>query len=343
MILVFCTSHLYIPVTLSIIQHEKGLYAIYTDRESIYKFFGKMYPKYEVFLLERDKPKNCFYAILTYARNLKTSMHRFFDCKQIDKLYFFHEGFCQEANWLIIHLHKTQNTECFYIPVERTFNPDVKWEERHSLKLWIMKFRILVNWKYWCHFYVYMNYLYPVMDQSFFRCIQSKELSYDLKTVDILLEIDKHLLGKDRYPEDCVVWLENTLRLFEVKWSEKSYKRFLNQLIEVFPIERFFFKGHPDLETKYGIENQMKEIPAFIPGNLLLKRFSVYVGVVSDLLFEAANVGTPTISTLYLIEMDDDDREMLVNYLRKRNDKIMFPKSIQELKKYLCVNKTEEV
>jgi hypothetical protein len=47
-------------------------------------------------------------------------------------------------------------------------------------------------------------------------------------------------------------------------------------------------------------------------------------------MFEAANAGTLTISMLYLIEMDERDRELLVEYLRKRSHSIEFPKCMSE-------------
>lgn len=330
MYLIFCTSHLYIPTTLNILQQGKEKFAIYTDRRSISIFLGKMYPEHEVFLLEQIKARNYIHAVTTRVRHQKKAMRFFFDGKQIDRLYFFHEGFCQEANWLIKYLHRSQNTECFYIPIERTFDPKKKWEERHSVKLWLKKFQILFNWNYWCHFYVYMNSLYPIMDKSFFQRIQSKELPSINSKVDIIPEINKRLLSLDEYPPIGVVWLENTLRTFIVQWSQESYEKFLNDVYENEQFNYVFFKGHPDLSTKYGIEKQMKEIPAFIPGNLLVKRFSCYIGAISDLMFEAANAGTPTISILYLFDVKDEDREMLVNYLKNRNNNILFPKTIQE-------------
>ena len=180
-----------------------------------------------------------------------------------------------------------------------------------------------------------MNSIYPVMDKQFFDSIHSCEMPATIKPVDVICEIDRKFLNPITYPHSGIVWLENTLRVFNVSWNQFSYETFLYNLFSDLNDEQVFFKGHPDKALKYGKECELCEIPSFLPGNLLVTRFSCIVGVISDLLFEAANAGTLTISTLYLFEMNETDRETLVDYLRNRNANIHFPKSIPDLLRLL--------
>ncbi len=330
MYLIFCTSHLYIPTSLTIIKKNGENFSIFTDRQSIYQFFQYMYPTKSVFLLEKKSYTNKITKFLFSPHQEKKKMREFVEGKEIEKAYFFHEGFCQEANWLIKYLAREKYTEIFYVPVARTFSPEFHWKEQYSIKTIAKQINILLTWGYWCHFYKYLNSVYPVMDESFYREIKSREIAIRAHEIDITSEINKILLPESEYPYSGIVWLENTLRLFKVEWSEVSYKDFLEQLLSAFAHDSFIFKGHPDLAHKYGKEHLMKEIPSFIPGNLILNRFSCFVGCISDLMFEAANVGTASISILYLFDMNNQDRERLVKYLRNKNNNILFPKTLPE-------------
>ncbi len=330
MILIVCTSHLYIPATLATIIDNKGNVCIYTDRGSIKTFLQEMYPQMDIFLLQMEQNKGLLYKIFKSVQEKKSRILNFIKGKNITRVIFFHEGFCEEANWLIKYLWKTQKSEIIYMPVERTFDFNNHWTEIYSIKNLIKILFCYCSWGYRIHFYKYMNSTYPIMDKSFFTSVQSKEIQYSPQKVDIVKDINDKLLYPSVFPYNGIVWLENTTRLFNVKWDKESYITFLDRVYSKLPIDRVFFKGHPDKALKYGKESDLKEIPSFIPGNLIINRFSCFVGAISDLLFEAANMGIKTISTLYLYEIDKEDREMLVKYVRKRSDKIYFPKSAQE-------------
>lgn len=331
MVLIICTSHLYIPATISIINDKFKDVCLYTDRESIYSFLKNLYQGIDIYLLPKMQEGNKICAHITRTRVIKASMKNFFAKKSIDEIIFFHEGFCIEANWLIKYLYKNNGSRVIYIPVERTFDFETKWEEETSFRYILRRLYFFWIWGIPIHFYKYMNSIYPIMDKSFYESVKCREMQKEIETVDVVREIDKTLLDPIKYPPTGIVWLENTLRVFSVSWNRDSYEKFIDDVFSQFPMKRLFFKGHPDQALKYGKEAQMQEIPSFIPGNLLLNRFFCYIGVISDLMFEAANAGTLTISTLYLFDIESADREMLADYLRNKSEKILFPKTVFEL------------
>jgi len=296
-----------------------------------------LYSEIDIFLLDKNHDGNSFFSRLISANRAKASLKSFFDNMKIDEIVFFHEGFCMEANWLIKYLYKTQGASVLYLPVERTFDFETKWEEDRRVKSIIKKLYCSLIWGIKVHFYKYMNSVYPVMDKNFFDSIHSCEMPITIKPVDVICDIDRKLLNPITYPHTGIVWLENTLRVFNVSWNQLSYETFLCNVFSELDTEQVFFKGHPDKALKYGKECVLSEIPSFIPGNLLVTRFSCFVGVVSDLMFEAANAGTLTISTLYLFDIKEKDREKLVDYLRKRNNNINFPKNIPEFLELLSI------
>ena len=326
--LIFCTSHLYIPITLSIINKSINGFCVYTDRLSIFTFFCHLYHKKHVFLLNRNTKTGRLGKLIVEPYEQKKRMLEFVEGKNIDRIVFFHEGFCQEANWLILKLSKMIKPEILYVPIERTFTHNNRCKEDFSLEYVLKKIRTYFIWGFRIHYYHYLNNIYPVMDLSFFRRIHSKEIDLEEIGVNAIPEINYRLLNVNEYPENGFVWLENTLRCLKVKWSEETYVKFVKEGLDIIGRDNVYYKGHPDLVEKYGEEKTMKDIPSFIPGNLILKRFSCFIGVFSDLLFEAANAGTPAISTLYLVELDD--REKYVDYLKSKNDSIYFPKTISE-------------
>lgn len=337
MTLIFCISHMYVPATLSIIAKGDDRYCIYTDLKSIHTFFSKMYPDIVVFY---DKPvhsSNVLMSIIFDSARAKRNMKEVFDRLKIDKLIFFHEGDGTRANWLIRRLFKRQNAHVVYCPVQRTFDFETKWVEVWSLKKLLLRLYNFVIWNFWSHYYLYLNDVHLVMDKSFFDRTHSTEMQIEISQTDVVGQINLHLLPESKYPLSGIVWIENTLRFTSTKWSEQSYVDVVNSITSALADRRIFFKGHPDMAVKYGVENEMKEIPSFIPGNLLVSRFCCYIGVISALLYEAADAGTLTISLLNLVDMDSNHRQELIAYLKSYNDSIFFPNSIDEL--YSIVHK----
>lgn len=329
MTIIFCVSHMYVPATLEIISWEKD-FCIYTDLKSIYTFFSKMYPEKKVFWDNNKKGGSTLYNITWGAMKDKKRKKNFFDKLSFDKLVFFHEGDVPQANWLIKRIYRRQKPNVVYMPVQRTFYFDAHYEEPFSLKRLGLKIITFLEWHYWSHYYLHLNRLHLVMDKSFFKSIKAEAVEWVPQNNSIIDEIDKRLLPKEKYPETSIAWIENTLTGWGANWNESSYLKIVDKALDNTNERKIFFKGHPDHAKKYGRENEMEEIPAFIPGSLLLKRFSCYIGAVSALLYEAADAGTPTICLLKLIDMDEEKRADMVAFMKEHNDSILFPETLDE-------------
>lgn len=92
---------------------------------------------------------------------------------------------------------------------------------------------------------------------------------------------------------------------------------------------------HPRFDDMIGKEQELNELPKFIPGNVILDAFDIYIGYFSTLLVEAAQNGKKVISTLYLMKPQNEaSQQRFYEYLENRlNGKgvIYFPKTIEEL------------
>ncbi len=331
MIIIFCVSHMYVPATLDLISQEKGDLCIYTDLKSLYTFFSKMYPDKKVFWDDNTKTGTTLYKLTLGVIKDKRRKIDYFDKLSFDKVVFFHEGDVPQANWLIKRIYRRQKPHVVYIPVQRSFYFGTYYKEPLSVKRFLQKLITYFVWHYWSHYYLYLNSLHLVMDKSFFKATRAEEQEWKPQDSSFFDEIDKHLLPRERYPVSSIVWIENTLTGWGAKWDENSYIKVIDNALDCIKDRKIFFKGHPDMVRKYGRENEMEDIPAFIPGSLMLKRFSCYIGVVSALLYEAADAGTPTICLLKLIDMDEKKKSDLVSFMKDRNNNIMFPETLEKL------------
>lgn len=331
MTIIFCVSHMYVPATLDLISQGKDEYCIYTDLKSIYTFFSKMYPNMKVFWDDNMKAGNTLYNITLGAIKDKKRKKDYFDNLSFEKLVFFHEGDVPQANWLIKRIYRRQQPHVVYMPVQRSFYFDKQYKEPFLLKNIFKKLVNFFVWNYWSHYYWVLNSFHLVMDKSFFIDVKAEEVEWKPQNNSVQDEIDKRLLSKEKYPETSIVWIENTLTGWGANWDESSYLKIVDKALENTKERKIFFKGHPDHAKKYGRENEMEDIPAFIPGSLLLKRFSCYIGAVSALLYEAADAGTPTICLLKLIDMDEKKRADMVAFMKEHNNGILFPETLDEL------------
>lgn len=334
------------PASLSVINQEKEDFIIFSDRKSVITFFSNMYPYQHFFLDETPLSSNMVnrigrlrsYIHMTYGvYKRKKQIKKIFDNLNIEKIYFFHEGFCQSSNWLMLRLHKRQRSQAYYIPIERSFDykNQESWDRARSLKYYLYELYDYIVWGYLCYYCHYNTRVLPIMTASYFKRIDCKEMKIEISNEGIISKINEQLLDEKNYPSKSIMLLENSLRGGNIRFSERSYEIFIDKFITVIGNEHIFFKGHPDMVQKYGKEKELGEIPSYIPGNLILNRFSCVIGALSDMLFEAANVGTLSISTLYLFDVNESDRELYVNYLKNRNNSIMFPKSFEELIDFL--------
>lgn len=319
--LYICSSHLYVPTVLSLCAKRNEKNYVYTDKDDIRKFFVDFYSGANLYY---DNPtKGCVCLRLLSDIQRKKRLERWARKVDITDVYFFHEGYCEAANWLLLFLAQNNNVVFHYVPIARSYFLD-GIDKDNSLKAKIKSTYCRFIWGY--------KPIYPLEDKncglmphSFFDRlrINSEE------TVEVSREIGK-MISMEGYDKNGVVLLDNP----NVTNSEaqKKYCIFLEESIRpIINKKPVYFKNHPGRERKIGLENEIKEIPSFISGNLLTHRFKFFVGVNSALLCEAANDDTMAICLAYLVDMDSVERDRIVNYHRLLSKNVMFPKTINEL------------
>lgn len=253
--------------------------------------------------------------------------------KDVKDVYFFHEGYCELANWLMLQLSKLKNLEFHYVPIARSYLFN-RIEQDRGMQSAIRALYCRLIWGY--------KPIYPIQDKY---CGVFPQKFYDslhinkAETIKIHDSIGKAILP-DEFDENGIVLLDNPY--ISSKNAEIRYSQILEDsirpIMEGCPI---YFKNHPGRAKKIGLEVEIKEIPSFISGNLLTRRFRAFVGVNSALLCEAANDGSMAICMAYLVDLDESTRKNIVRYHQMLSDKIYYPKSIKDFFNILDINKSK--
>lgn len=308
---------MYIPTLLTLFENNREDSCIYTDKANIVEMLKNLNINLSIYCPQ----ESCRPFISSFRE--KKKLREWIKGKDINKVYFFHEGYCEVANWMMLQLAKSDDIEFHYVPIARSY-PLGEIEGEKGYRATLRSLYCKVVWGY--------KPIYPKQDIS---CGVMPSLFYDKlrikeeETVEINKEIGKSILSND-YDENGIVLLDNP-NLTD-KESQNDYCDFLDSALR--PILNYYavyFKNHPGRTQKIGLENEIMEIPSFISGNLLTRRFRAFVGVNSALLCEAANDGSMAICMVYLVDLDESTRENIVRYHQMLSDKVYFPKTIEEL------------
>lgn len=333
MTLYICCSHLYIPTVLTLYEKLGEDACFYTDKTNIVEMFKYLRKDMEVYCPRRKK--RGVFSLLKDNKE-KKELKEWLKHKDVNKVYFFHEGYCEVANWMMLFLSNKGHVEFHYLPIARSYSLNhIDQEKGFRAKLRALYCKM--EWGY--------KPIYPkqdrncgVMPASFYEKLRiTKE-----EAIEANKEIGKTILT-DEFDENGIVLLDNP-NLTDSE-SERKYIDLLESALR--PIMNdcpIYFKNHPGRTQKIGLENEIKEIPSFISGNLLTRRFRAFVGVNSALLCEAANDGTKAICLVYLVDLDEDVRMHIIEYHKMLSGNIIFPNTIQEFEKIFsnsCVNRKE--
>ena len=318
MTLYICCSHLYIPAVLSHYIEKNTLACLYTDKSNIVEMINYLGIAMDVYCSPSFGGLFNFIGHLHEKKSLKDWIKR----KNIKDVYFFHEGYCEVANWLMLYLSKLNKSEFHYVPIARSY----LWESVEKERGLLSNIRAIYCKWMWGYKPIYprQDKYCGVLPNSFYEklCIKGEE------SIRINSCIGKAIL-LDGFDENGIVLLNNPN--ITSTDSEEIYKSFLEDTL--MPIMKdcpIYFKNHPGRTKKIGLENDIKEIPSFISGNLLTYRFKIFVGVNSALLCEAANNGAMAICIAYLVDLDESIRESIISYHQFLSDKVFFPKTKEE-------------
>lgn len=325
--ILICNSNMFVPYVLTECLEKKDCkFIVASDTVNIIQFFDFL----KLDNVELYKYKTGSFSVI---RQEKKKMKAYLLCSNIDRIVFYHAEFGEMANWLLKKLSKIGISVEYHKVFDSIPGPMAKIYKGFKIRV-----RQRLFFGYSPDILDQGSRLIPSLPKSFFKSINAKVIIP--KTNDNLIKeilkktIDKlEIKGRVLFVSGSVV-AENYV-------SECEYTNKMDKLIDIVGIDRAAIKLHPRYNDAFGKELSLNQIPKFIPGNVLLDVFDVYIGYLSTLLVEAAHKGKTVISTLHLLEPNSETaqqrfQELLDNRLGDKGI-IFYPNTIEEFKKYLSI------
>lgn len=318
-IAIICNSNLFVPYVLTeILTHKEEHYLILTDIDNIECFFNEVCPD-NAEMLRYYQPEGK--KILKSRRKLIESTDKY----NIHKIIFFHAEFGGIINWFI--LKKSKDTVICYCKV---FNrqPFPKAHGLEALKCWLFNrflngtsMDILDN----------NARLFPSLPDSFFikARVEKYEIIIDNDIINLFITSKLNILNLG-----AKVLLLTGSSVAAGYVEENEYTTKTDALIEAIGKDNIVTKCHPRFKDVFGKEKEMVEVPSYIPGNLIINFYDVYIGNHSTLLIEAAMAGKLAISLLDYYNEDSTQKSGLKAFFEDRlqeRAKIYYPTSITEV------------
>lgn len=319
--LLICNSNMFVPYVMTeCLKNRNTRYIVASDTPNINQFFE---------LLNFDNVVQLKYSTgkISVIYKEKKKMKSFFANYRITKVVFYHAEFGELANWLLLKFAKKGVCIEYHKVFDSIPVPKAKLYQGLKIKL-----------KQWfCFDYIPDvlddgTNLFPSLPDSFFKRIKAVRVD---SVVDrsIICNTVKGLNEKLNIKGD-VLFISGSV-VAENIVSKEDYEKNINAIIDFIGTDNATIKMHPRFDDMIGKEQELNELPKFIPGNVILDAFDIYIGYFSTLLVEAAQNGKKVISTLYLMKPQNEaSQQRFYEYLENRlNGKgvIYFPKTIEEL------------
>lgn len=332
--IIFCLSYLSVNQTIFLIeQHGLENVQIITSNKRIESFFQLLYKEKKIiFFLETASillPKNLLQLFVFPLKLIivflkKNKAWSYFKSVSDCNIYFFFNssGFFQA--WLIQKL--CTNNNIFY---EENLNLDTFLPSNTrmtKLNTWFIN-------KLYSEEVIPLNQntgiTYKISEKYLNKCnVNFINIKYDFRTI---VEI---VISKLNLPSGDILYLPPLLN--ESKINRDLYINFIDDFVLLCKKEniKLHLKRHPRSSKKYSDENQLFDIPIYIPASFLVN-YKLTIGLISASLFERANYGGLSISLVYLLY--NNDHKILnssIDYLKsnlKNGNQIFFPKNINEL------------
>ena len=331
--IIFCTSYLFLPITITIIERFKKSVLIITGSPEIYKFLTRFYPKSQIILFKKTKKilyknpirilKNLYINYLLKSR-IKISLNKYKNCE----VYTFITAFSPQTAYAL-RILSSQNT--------------IYWKKLISFKFLYKKkfpsFKIFLVMLYMRAMYK-LNFVsyegtdkLPILIYSnkFYKSISAKKTNIK-PDIKLLKNFQKKNLGIKKKD----ILLLSSAEALELNIIDKPlYKIWINKWVNSLNSKQIALKRKFYGEKKYFSENSLTELPLDWPANLLMYDFRLVVGYHSATLFEAANAGCKVISLLDLLSNKKNSHH--ISYHKKyitrnldKNKKILFPKTFEQ-------------
>ncbi|MCF7804205.1 MAG: hypothetical protein K9N46_07950 [Candidatus Marinimicrobia bacterium] len=336
--IIFCLSYLNIPITLQLIENygaDRSL--VITNNDSLFEFFSYLYgeqilfstekpSKYAEFYNQINPIKGSLYFLISWVNRIKYK--KIFLSISDKDVYFFIKGYAIFEAFIVKLLSK--NNEIFY---KRSVDlSQLKGYETVLVKIQ----KKLIKAFYGVEVDVLNNADRPLfaLSNEFLNNIKVNffELPDNIQRVKKPI-IDKFDIGKYK----GVLLSGNTVDENFVQKNDfvKNNDKLIKYMMKKFGKNNLALKLHPRYNTKYSKEHQLPEINKVIPVSLIADSFDFIIGYASAALFETANNGGLSISTLeYFEPISTNMKNKYIDYLHNnliKGNNIYYFKNLQEL------------
>lgn len=319
-----CNSNMFVPTVLTeVLRHPQDSYLVISDIKNIVLFMNFLNLcnvdciDYES--LERG---------LNFIRGKRNLLNQI-DLYDIGQVVFFHAEFGDMANWLIKRLSKSTPIKYCRIYDKMPLPPYKPFLRAMKIKIkqkvfWGMDVDILDRGR-----------PIPSLPDSFFSKICAEIIKMPIDR-DIISDYVSKKLSCLKIHSKFVL-LTGTVVTVGL-CPPKEYEQLINQVLDLLGIENTVSKCHPRFNDLYGQERLLRQIPSYIPGNVMIESYDCYVGFESTLLVEAAVAGKKSVSLINLLPISVETKKHWIIFLDSRlNGKgiIFYPKDIVELEQLL--------
>ena len=312
---------MFIPTVMTeLLNHPQNHYLVISDIKSISQFFDFIsLPNMDD--VEYGWTKGRF-GFIEKKNELYKAIQQF----KIEEVVFFHAEWGEMANWLIKKLSKDIPVKYCKIydsiPAPRSDN----WKEVVRIKLqqkiwWGVDVDVLKHSK-----------AFPSLPESFYKEVHAETIQMPVD-IELVTNAVAEKLGKINLNAENVL-LTGTIVADELA-EETFYTELTNKIIETVGEENIVSKCHPRFKDLYGKENDLPQVPSFIPGNVLINNYKCFIGYESTLLVEAAVAGKKSISLMNFLQISDETKKRWVDFFDSRlqgKGKILLPKTWEEFK-----------
>lgn len=333
MTLLICNSNLFVPVVLTkVLTESTSKFLILVDQECLEELFLFLnIPNVFLIRTTNPSPKKPF-----KAWKIKRKLLKDINNYQIDNLIFFHNEFGDIVNWLIQKL--SSRIVIYHGHVYDSLPYPKAPNNLDKLKL---------NIKYFFLYNTPMDILYngnrliPSLPKCFFikNNIHIIQCPVNYEIISNLVSKKLQIMPSDN--KNVILLTGSVVATEQV--NEHIYIRYINDIINEIGPNNILSKCHPRFNDILGNENDLQQIPSFIPANIILNNFQYFIGYNSTLLVEAAINGKIAISLIDLIPPINKKTPQYwhIFFQNRLQEKgyIYYPKNLQELSDILQLKK----
>jgi hypothetical protein len=331
--IIICTSELFFPFTISLIEKFKRSSTVITQSQRIFKFLVKFYPKLDIIFFENERQS-------INKNPLKMTKNIYFNYKLKKKIELFLieysncnvftdiKAFSPLAAFSLIIL--SYKNKIYRKEIVKVF-----WKKtKPTLKIFLYKIYLKIFYSLDCDVVGSNTYIHLAYSKKYFNKIDARNMKYKINT-----NLIKNFCEKKLNIHSTKILLLSSgeaLKYEHVRIEKKLYDDLFKKL-RLTPIFNKMSLKRKNFKHKTHAEKNLAEVPAQFPANLIIHKFKIVIGIDSAALFEASNNGCKAISLIDLLIKDFFYVKHVKDYLNgnlQKNKKILFPKTFEQFIEY---------